>query len=517
MSTSTVERPAELTPLARARATAAAVRLRGARPGDRLLGWLGPLAIAAVAGVLRFWRLGEPGEVVFDEVYYVDNARDYLEHGVEYDAEKDRPAYVVHPPVGKWMIAAGMRLLGDDPFGWRVAVAVLGTLAVLMIARIARRMLGSTLLGCSAGLLLALDGMAFVQSRTSLLDPVLMFWVLAAFGALLLDRDAFRRRLADAVPAVAAGEAAVRRFGPSGGVRWWRLVAGLCLGLACATKWSGAVYVAAFGLLAVAWDWGARRSAGVRKPLLAMLVRDAGPAFAALVVVALVVYVASWAGWFLADGETAYGRDWAATTGGGWAWAPEGLRSLWHYHETMWTFHRELSQFHPYRSNPWGWLLLSRPVSFHYEGTAAGDPGCAAAKCSEAVTALGTPAIWWAAVLALGVLVYLWAGRRDWRAGAILCAVAAGYLPWFLNQGRTIYSFYGVVFVPFLVLAVTLCLGLVLGRAGSSPVRRAVGASIVGAYLLVVVLNFWYLYPILSADTIPHSQWYARMWLRSWI
>ena len=50
------------------------------------------------------------------------------------------------------------------------------------------------------------------------------------------------------------------------------------------------------------------------------------------------------------------------------------------------------------------------------------------------VLALGTPAIWWAACLALPVLLFLWAGRRDWRAGAILCGVAAGYLPWFLSS-----------------------------------------------------------------------------------
>ena len=42
----------------------------------------------------------------------------------------------------------------------------------------------------------------------------------------------------------------------------------------------------------------------------------------------------------------------------------------------------------------------------------------------------------------------MWALRRDWRAGAILAGLAAGYLPWFDYQNRTIYTFYAVAFVP---------------------------------------------------------------------
>jgi dolichyl-phosphate-mannose-protein mannosyltransferase len=515
MATPTVEAPHDTATAPRpgTQRRAAVARLRPPRLSDTLWGWLGPLAVTLVAGVLRFWRLDDPGTVVFDELYYTADAQDYLRWGVEYDAAKMQPDYVVHPPAGKWVIALGEQLFGNDAFGWRFSVAVLGTLAVLMIARIARRLFGSTLLGCVAGLLLALDGMAFVESRTALLDPILMFFVLAAFGSLVLDRDAFRRRLAGAAEAGRLGGS----FGPGGGVRWWRLLAGVFLGLACATKWSGLVYLAAFGLLTVAWDWGARRSAGVPRPLAAVLARDAAPAFVSLVGVALVVYLASWTGWFLSDAEHAWARDWAAEHPGGPGWVPEALRSLWTYHSQMWSFHRGLDDFHPYRSHPWGWLVLSRPVSFFYEGPSQGELGCDVASCSKAVTALGTPAIWWAAVLALAVLLWLWAGRRDWRAGAILCGVAAGYLPWFVTGSRTIYSFYGIVFLPFLVLAVTMCIGLVLGRPGDSPRRRAVGASIVGAYLLVVVVNFWWLYPILSAQVIPYAEWYDRMWLQSWI
>jgi dolichyl-phosphate-mannose-protein mannosyltransferase len=501
-------------------------------PDDGLWGWGAPLLIALFAGILRFWRLSTPKAFIFDETYYAKDAWSLLHFGVEqnyigtgkhknladehilagnlHDLFAGNAAYVVHPPAGKWVIAIGESLFGMNPFGWRFMVAVTGTLAVLMTARIGRRLFRSTLLGCVAGLLLSVDAMEFVHSRTALLDPLLMFWVLAAFGALLVDRDWSRERLAQRLDEVTG------TLGPGLGWRPWRLTAGVCLGMACATKWSGLWFVVVFGLMTVLWDVGARKTAGVRRPWLAVLVRDAAPAFGSLVLVSLAVYLASWTGWFLSDAQHAFYRDWAATHPGPW-FVPDALVSLWHYHHEAWNFHTHLESFHPYRSDPWGWLVLARPVSYYYQGPRLGEDGCQVAQCSQAITAIGTPAIWWAACLALPVLGYLWAARRDWRAGAILAGVAAGYLPWFLFSYRTIFSFYAVVFVPFLVLAVTMCLGLVIGIDATSSRRRQWGVAAAGAYVLLAIANFAYLLPVISAQVIPYASWAHRMWWKSWI
>ena len=107
--------------------------------------------------------------------------------------------YVVQPPLGKLLMAVGEWLFGLTTLGWRVAPALIGTLAVLVMCRVARRLTRSTLLGCTAGLLLSLDGLEFVLSRTGILDIFLMFFVLAAFGALVVDRDVSRGRLAEAM------------------------------------------------------------------------------------------------------------------------------------------------------------------------------------------------------------------------------------------------------------------------------------------------------------------------------
>ena len=162
-----------------------------------------------------------PRALVFDETYYAKDAWSILHHGVEWNLVSNANAliqaghtnifapcngtsacgeYVVQPEVGKLLIAVGEWLFGLNSFGWRFASAVFGSLAILLMCRIARRLTRSTLLGCIAGLLMSLDGLEFVLSRTGILDIFLMFFVLAAFGCVLIDRDVARVKLAESSP-----------------------------------------------------------------------------------------------------------------------------------------------------------------------------------------------------------------------------------------------------------------------------------------------------------------------------
>ncbi|MDQ0617595.1 dolichyl-phosphate-mannose--protein mannosyltransferase [Arthrobacter globiformis] len=507
-------------------------------PSLRLWFWLVPALTAAVGGVLRFVRLDVPRSLVFDETYYVKAGYSLLVSGYERswpDKANDAfvagnpnvllntPEYVVHPPVGKWMIAAGMWLFGaDNPFGWRFAAALTGTLSVALLALIAQKLFGSLILGGAAGLLLAVDGHHLVMSRTSLLDIFLMFWVLAAFGALLLDRDDGRRRLAARFGRQAAASPTGRPSplqllsGPWLGVRWWRIVAGICLGLAVGTKWSALFFVAGFGLLTVFWDLSARRTAGVRGWISAGIIKDGLLAFVSIVPVAAVTYAASWTGWFRST--DAYYRRWAETNPSAeWGWLPDSVRSLAHYHLEAYKFHQGLSSEHPYEASAWSWLVMGRPTSFFYESPKQGTPGCDFAGCTSAILSVGNPLIWWSAAIALVILLFWWAGRRDWRAGAVLAAVGSGYLPWFMYPERTMFFFYAVSFEPFLVLALVYCLGLVLGKTTDPPWRRRSGLYGVALFLVAAVLISSFFYPVWTAEMITYQDWRLRMWMPSWI
>jgi dolichyl-phosphate-mannose--protein O-mannosyl transferase len=224
------------------------------------------------------------------------------------------------------------------------------------------------------------------------------------------------------------------------------------------------------------------------------------------------VYLGSWTGWFLS--EDGYNRKWAlAHPSDNFGWIPGALRGLWFYHKQMYGFNVNLASDHPYKANPWSWLVMGRPTAFFYES----PKGCGASSCTTAITALGNPVIWWGATLSLAVLFFCWVLRRDWRAGAVLAGLAGGYLPWFHYQQRTIYNFYTIAFTPWVVLALTFMLGIMLGPSTAGRLRQRRGALAVGAVVIVAVLVFWFFLPIYSGQLIPQTSWSDRMWLQSWI
>ncbi|WP_213018579.1 phospholipid carrier-dependent glycosyltransferase [Brevibacterium sp. RIT 803] len=584
------------------RANAAAIRRRTFSAGmwaTRAPIWMWPalLIITAIGGVLRLFNLDFPHRLIFDETYYVKDAYSVFKFGYERSWPENAdesfnagdpsviestPEYVVHPPLGKWIIGAGIHLFGaDDSFGWRFSVAIVGTLTIFLMGFIAWKLFRSAFFACVAAGLLSIDGEHFVHSRTSLLDIILMAFVLLAFAFIVIDREFVTMRLARFTASVAppadsskeqasdpasdqASDQASERsrdrhpsrskdlinFGPRLGVRPWLIAAGISLGLAMGVKWSGLYAVAAFGILVVAWDVHSRHRAGTVHPWLGMLIRDSIPAFIKLVPVALLTYIVTWSGWIRSD--DAWDRQWAFENGGWWSALPDWLLwlpSLAHYHYTAYSFHVGLDSEHPYMSNPWGWIVQWRPTSFYYESPDQGSMGCAVEHCSAAITSLGNPVIWGLAPIAILVALVAWIIRRDVRAGVILAGLAATWLPWFAYQERTIFTFYTIVMVPFVVLAFTYCLTLLWGRvptaataaptpAGSTagffdsapkprgPVFAGRGTRIpwslfgrrmaVGLILVAAIMAFAYFWPIYTGEVIPFDAWNNRMWNVTW-
>jgi dolichyl-phosphate-mannose-protein mannosyltransferase len=519
------------------RIAALSARLVSPMPGDRVWGWIGPLLVTLFAAFLRFYRLSVPDAIIFDETYYVKDAWSILQHGVEWNIINSTIAnpriiaghdnifqlpcsgsgcgeFVVQPPVGKLLIAVGEWLYGLTSFGWRFAPALFGTLAILVMCRVVRRMTRSTLLGCLAGLLLSLDGLEFVLSRTGILDIFLMFFVLASFGCLVVDRDVSRLRLAEAVVLERSDQA-----GPAIGIRKWRIAAGICLGLAGATKMDALWYVPGFIALCLAWDIGARRTVGLRNYVRGALVRDGKWLPVTLGAIPFVVYLASWTGWFVTS--TGYDRNYAQLNGVNTP-VISALYSLYEYHKEIVQFMMTLSTHHPYESQPWDWFVISRPVAFYWQSytDASGlhvAPAGTTGPYVQEVLAIGNPAIWWLSIPALLFCLGWWLTRRDWRAGAAVLGVLAGWATWLPWPARTKFFYYALEFEPFIIIAIVLCLGLIIGPATATLRRRAIGATVAGIYVLAVLILFWYFYPILAARIIPYQDWLSHMWYSGWI
>ncbi|EEZ77767.1 dolichyl-phosphate-mannose-protein mannosyltransferase [Actinomyces sp. oral taxon 848 str. F0332] len=474
----------------------------------RRQGWIAAGIAALAAFVTRFWNLNHPHAIIFDETYYVKGAFSLLRKGYEgtwegaekanelflkgdYSALKDSADKVVHPPLGKWIMAAGQWMFGsDNGVGWRFSTAIVGVLAVILVARIAMRMFRSPLLAGFAGIAMALDGMGIVMSRTGILDNILAYFVLLGFWALLLDREHSRAKLAKRVArggfrslsgAPGAPHVPADPWGPRVVGRPWLLAAGIFLGFAGGVKWSAIYAVAVFGLAAFAWSLSARRIAGVRLWFGAGVFRDGLPAFFTLVPAAVAAYLAAWIPWFadsrswgrqLAKEAAERGEDLPLTG------APDAVNSFILYHKDMWHFHHTLSSHHDYQSQMWDWIIQRRPVSFYWLGTDKAPNKCGAHSCVEAITSIGNVAVWWLGLAALIVVVLAAFKHRDWRAWAILAGYGAMWVPWISYTNRTIFQFYAVAFLPYVVLALTFAVGVaaqIVGRAHSGQPRLSFG------------------------------------------
>ena len=420
---------------------------------------LAPIIIAIAALALRLVNLATPKGFVFDEVYYVDGARDLLKYGVEVAGNK--PEFIVHPPVGKWLIAGGIQIFGDNEFGWRFATAIVGTILILLFARLVHVLFYSTLLTAMGAGLMAMDGLVLVHSRTALLDLFLTFFVLLA--VYLWHRQ-----------------------------RHW--YAGIAIGLAMGTKWSALyflVLIACISLYKVFTSYSGRE-----------LIKPALLKTAQYGLLPIALYISTWSGWFISE------RGWSRQ------WSSNAFASWLHYHAEILGFHTDLTQKHSYQANPWSWMVMGRPTSFFYDS----PQGCSSKNCAQEVLALGTPILWWVGTIAVAVLFGFWIRaiirkRPDSALNIGVLGISAGYLPWFFFQQRTVFTFYAIVFEPFMLLAIIYCAKLLL----DSSLSQGTSAALIAFFIVTIFLNFLYFIPLFTGEVINYEAWFKRMWFNSWI
>ena len=405
-----------------------------------------PISIITIFSlIIRIWHLNLPKGYIFDEIYYAKNANSLIEHGVELN-EQGGADFIVHPPLGKWLIGIGIKIFGNNEFGWRIIPALVGTACVILIYLIAQRLFNSIFLSSTAALLMALDGLALVMSRVALLDIFLMFFILLCCYFILTNN-------------------------------LW--LSGVAIGLAGASKWSGFFLIPL--IIALTINWKNLQLSSLLRRLVQFIFIPTG------------VYFITWSGWILNS------NGWGRQSGGNL------FTSLWKYHIEILNFHRELSEKHAYNANPWSWLVLGRPTSFYYESPS----DCGAASCAQEILAIGTPVLWWAGVFAIAVTAGLFIVSKDRIAAFILAGIAGTYLPWFLIQGRTMFYFYAISILPFLILALIYTFNWAL--------KYKDYRKYIGVFIIVVAINFIYFLPIFLGIQMPYSDWLDRMWLPSWI
>lgn len=136
--------------------------------------WFFILILTLVIFFLRLTHLGAIKDEIFDEVYFVNFAKNYLS-GVSF--------FDIHPPLGKLILAIGIKAF-NGPFGWRIMAAIFGA-ALIPLGYLTGKEIANKTVGIFTALILALDGMLLVYSRVGLIDIFLAFLILLAFYGFL--------------------------------------------------------------------------------------------------------------------------------------------------------------------------------------------------------------------------------------------------------------------------------------------------------------------------------------------
>ncbi len=460
-----------------------------------------PLIIAVLFYLLALWRLGYPQKQVFDEVHHVRTAMEFV-WGMN-------PHEWTHPHLSKLLQAESLTLAREyfDPsegvwspdatfsaraaIAWRLPSVIFGTLALLGQYALARALFKNRAVATLAMLLLAADGVFFVQSRIAMTNIfTVCFIIWAAWAAWRWTEEQRPRHL----------------FGM-----------GLFLGLAIATRWSS-LYAFALLFLSILADavtrwqkagWSGRYFLG-RAALFTL----------ALLVVPCVIYAATYIPFVLQGGGTLAQKllTWNYNLHG-WGKVLSQQGDMYHYHST-------LVADHNYDSPAWSWPLMLRPVWYFFD-----KRGPVGAEIVRGIWCVGNAFIWWAFLptMAAGT----WVSVRFRRSNlALVCLLGLGQWFCWLAKARGLnFMHYLFEAIPFVCIALAYFL-VTLWQPGKKKIigiNRYLGELshdenhgqwriVVASYLLAVLIWFVFYYPMLTAAPITGNYSERHFWLgRIWI
>jgi dolichyl-phosphate-mannose-protein mannosyltransferase len=438
--------------------------------------WIAIATLFFSSLALRFWGLGRFNRPVFDEVYYVKYAKDYLTH---------TPFFDVHPPLGKYLIAFAIWISNvqgwifqgqNSAFDSRWLNALTGSLVPLIVAGIAYQLSNRRSYAVIAGLLTSADGLLLVESRYALLSIYIVFLGLLGQWCFLLALNT--------------------KFI----LRWLYLIlAGIFFGATISVKWYGlgfllGIYLVCINAWLIRW-WQNRLEISIQPFVRKLTQLKIIPLLIALTIVPAVVYYLIWI-----PHLQIYPN-----------------RGFWALHEKSWTFHQQLgnnAKVHPYCSPWYSWVLMIRPVAYLYETST----NSANSKIVYDVHGMGNPILWWLSAIAIlcliGTLVQKFILHRSndpqlWIKLYILLNYGANWLPWMLvHRCSFIYYYLGAVVFGFLAIAYWIDRWL----CSDNRWWRAIAVSLIFA----ILWGFAYWLPIYLGLPLNDEEFHRRMWFDSW-
>lgn len=415
----------------------------------------------------------------FDEIYHARTGYEFVHSLSVYEW--------THPPLGKVFIAAGIKLFGMCPFGWRIAGTIFGIIMVPIIYLFALKLLRKSWLAIVTCLLFTFDFMHFAQTRIATIDVyvtffiMLMYYFMYKYYSTSFYDSSFKKGLGSLA------------------------LCGTFMGLGIASKWTG-IYAGA-GLAVIFFITLYKRYseylAAVKNPngetngiSHKFIAENFKPYFIKTIIWCCI--------FFIAVPAVIYGLSYIP-----YLQAPdaEGFKTIMDNQSSMYTYHAKtvLGSEHPYSSRWYEWIIMKRPI-WYYSGTVSDG-------IKEGISSFGNPLVWWLGIPAFFYMAYTAIRKKDKNALFLVIAYLAQLVSWIpITRLTFIYHYFPCV--PFIVLMIGYSI-LCLYNDAKNKKHVMYGAFVYAALTIVLFAMF---YPVLSGQ--PCSTWYAEhflKWFDSWV
>lgn len=379
----------------------------------------------------------------FDEIYHARTAYEFV---------NKLPIYEwTHPPLGKLIISAGVKLFGMTPFGWRISGTLFGIFMIPILYYFIKKLFGKTWLAVSGTILLCSDFMHFTQSRISTIDVYVTFFILLMYLFMFLyyKENLFIEN---------------RKKG-----NIMLLLSGIASGLAAASKWSG--LYAMIGV-AVIFFLSIMKCYTIDKTdFLKRLIKTGLLCCVFFIVIPVAIYALSYIPFLKSNGE--------------------GIKGIIDNQVAMYVYHGKTvaGTTHPYSSHWYEWLLDLRPIWYYSE--TYGD-------LAESISCLGNPLIIIFGFFAFLYCFYNAINKQESIAILLTIAFASGIIPWMPIE-RTTYIYHYFPCIPFLII-------MILYVVDSLEVKSRKTKGYFILFVSSAVILFALFYPAISG--FPVAEWY---------
>ena len=420
----------------------------------------------------------------FDEVYHVRTAIENI--------ELIRPYEITHPPLGKIIIGIGIKIFGENPFGWRFMGTLTGVLMLPLMYIFAKRIFKKTLYAFIPTFLFAVDFMHFAQTRIGTIDSysilfiMMMYFFMYEYLNRNFNRDGLKKTLA---PLGLCGIS----FGLGAATKWLCIYAGL--GLAVLFFYSlfqryrefRASKFALFDDLSKYSEDEIKNYRLISQTFVKNTVLTLLYCILMFIIIPAGIYLLSYIPYVLVKNN------------------PYDFKQILGNQSYMFNYHENLKTDtpHPFSSRWYTWILDIRPVYF-FQGKHMPE------GLISSLSTFGNPIIWWGGYASTIFIMVNRLRRKKFATGLMFVTIAAlsELLPWTIISRETfIYHYFATV--PFLILILTFALKYIYENYKH-------GRKIVTAYLILAGVVFIAFYPVITGIVVP--RWYTDIlrWLPSW-